>query len=215
MEDDGDFFNQRYNNNSFDDEELVLGEILLHFAFSSETENNCAGATAAEGGRSSTLSFDDAGTGFLNNNNNSGKLLTKSNSSNSIASRHVPLKAATSPKSYVLSFDDSNVAAATREGNGRKHQGGGSSGSARCSSRGANQTQIAKKARSCSESLDHIMAERKRRQELTERFIALSATIPHLKKVSCLLIALHLLIFSFLYLLCMYLKFDLPIIIRV
>ncbi|XP_020967272.1 transcription factor bHLH18 [Arachis ipaensis] len=43
---------------------------------------------------------------------------------------------------------------------------------------------IAKKARrSSSECLDHIMAERKRRQEITQKFIALSATIPHLKKI--------------------------------
>ncbi|KAJ1399441.1 Myc-type, basic helix-loop-helix [Sesbania bispinosa] len=39
-----------------------------------------------------------------------------------------------------------------------------------------------KKCRSSSEVNDHIMAERKRRQQLTERFIALSATIPGLKK---------------------------------
>ncbi|KAK7286950.1 hypothetical protein RJT34_22322 [Clitoria ternatea] len=39
-----------------------------------------------------------------------------------------------------------------------------------------------KKLRSSSEFQDHVMAERKRRQELTERFIALSATIPGLKK---------------------------------
>ncbi|KAK4252952.1 hypothetical protein QN277_011075 [Acacia crassicarpa] len=35
-------------------------------------------------------------------------------------------------------------------------------------------------------SLDHVVAERKRRQELAEKFIALSATIPGLKKVSLL-----------------------------
>jgi hypothetical protein len=40
-----------------------------------------------------------------------------------------------------------------------------------------------KKARSGSQCIDHVMAERKRRQELTERFIALSATIPGLSKV--------------------------------
>lgn len=38
--------------------------------------------------------------------------------------------------------------------------------------------------RSSSETKDRIVAERKRRQVLTERFIALSATIPGLKKVS-------------------------------
>ncbi|KAI9110300.1 hypothetical protein K1719_018742 [Acacia pycnantha] len=40
-----------------------------------------------------------------------------------------------------------------------------------------------KKTRSGADATDHIMAERKRRQELTERFIALSATIPGLKKI--------------------------------
>ncbi|RHN38760.1 putative transcription factor bHLH family [Medicago truncatula] len=43
-----------------------------------------------------------------------------------------------------------------------------------------------KNLRSSCEMQDHIMAERKRRQVLTERFIALSATIPGLKKVSFL-----------------------------
>ncbi|XP_054782034.1 transcription factor bHLH18-like [Prosopis cineraria] len=43
--------------------------------------------------------------------------------------------------------------------------------------------QRTRKTRSLSESLDHIMSERKRRQELTEKFIALSATIPGLKKI--------------------------------
>ncbi|XP_028782687.1 transcription factor bHLH18-like [Neltuma alba] len=40
-----------------------------------------------------------------------------------------------------------------------------------------------KKARSGAGAMDHILAERRRRQELTEKFIALSATIPGLKKI--------------------------------
>nr|KYP56768.1 Transcription factor bHLH25 [Cajanus cajan] len=40
-----------------------------------------------------------------------------------------------------------------------------------------------KKTRSASESLDHLMSERNRRQELTRKFIALAATIPGLKKM--------------------------------
>ncbi|XP_028782683.1 transcription factor bHLH19-like [Neltuma alba] len=40
-----------------------------------------------------------------------------------------------------------------------------------------------KKSRSGAGAMDHIMAERRRRQELTEKFIALSATIPGLKKI--------------------------------
>ncbi|XP_057457682.1 transcription factor bHLH25-like [Lotus japonicus] len=40
-----------------------------------------------------------------------------------------------------------------------------------------------KRIRSSSEIQDHVMAERKRRQEMAERFIALSAMIPGLKKI--------------------------------
>ncbi|KAK7261979.1 hypothetical protein RIF29_28306 [Crotalaria pallida] len=50
------------------------------------------------------------------------------------------------------------------------------------SSRGSCQ-QGTKKSRSASETIDHIMSERNRRQELTKKFIALSATIPGLKKM--------------------------------
>ncbi|KAL5061523.1 hypothetical protein RYX36_023260 [Vicia faba] len=45
-----------------------------------------------------------------------------------------------------------------------------------------------KKRRSASEIQDHIIAERKRRQVIAERFIALSATIPGLKKTDKLYI---------------------------
>lgn len=44
-------------------------------------------------------------------------------------------------------------------------------------------TERTKKNRRTSETVDHIMSERRRRQELTKKFIALSATIPGLKKV--------------------------------
>ncbi|KAJ1396741.1 Myc-type, basic helix-loop-helix [Sesbania bispinosa] len=45
------------------------------------------------------------------------------------------------------------------------------------------QGQGRKRGRSSSEIQDHIMAERKRRQEMAERFITLSAIIPGLKKI--------------------------------
>lgn len=41
-----------------------------------------------------------------------------------------------------------------------------------------------KRSRSYWEARDHIMSERKRRQDMAEKFIALSALIPGLKKVS-------------------------------
>jgi hypothetical protein len=44
--------------------------------------------------------------------------------------------------------------------------------------------QRTKNPRSSSEVQEHIIAERKRRQVISERFIALSAIIPGLKKVS-------------------------------
>jgi hypothetical protein len=47
-----------------------------------------------------------------------------------------------------------------------------------------NQGSNSKKPRSASETLDHIMSERNRRQLLTSKIIELSAFIPGLKKVS-------------------------------
>ncbi|XP_061339406.1 transcription factor bHLH25-like [Gastrolobium bilobum] len=44
-------------------------------------------------------------------------------------------------------------------------------------------SQGTKRARSSSETHDHIMSERKRRQEMAEKFIALSSIIPGLKKI--------------------------------
>ncbi|XP_061339444.1 transcription factor bHLH18-like [Gastrolobium bilobum] len=160
---DGDYFNHRHNN-PVDDGESVL---LQHSAFYSEIQ--------------SETTFDDH-TGFLNNVKSS-KLLTKSDISNSIASQNSKEKSATSPPSYILSFCDSTVVAATRDGAyGGKHPNREQTRSGRVSSlKGANQIKM--KPRKSSESLDHIMAERKRRQELTQRFIALSAIIPGLKKI--------------------------------
>ncbi|OIW15811.1 hypothetical protein TanjilG_04346 [Lupinus angustifolius] len=178
----GYFFDQ-CNKNSVDDHDFVLGKFLQQSGLSFESESL---SPPNNGG--SCLSFEDTTTTTTTTiSNNHVKLMTKSTSSNSIASQHVPNKVvtanATSPKSYVLSFDESNVVAeveASREiGNGRKHQGNNGDKSKGCNN---NQTG-ARKSRNSSETLDHIMAERKRRQELTERFIALSATIPGLKKI--------------------------------
>ncbi|OIW03873.1 hypothetical protein TanjilG_30149 [Lupinus angustifolius] len=159
----GDLFNES-NKNSLDDHDLVLGKFLHQPAFSSESESLYPPNNVG-----SCLSFEDTTT-----DNNYSKLLTKSNSSNSIASQHVPQKVvtatATSPTSYVLSFDESTV-------NGKKCKANSSD-----QSKGDN-ISTSRKSRNSLESLNHIMAERKRRQELTERFIALSATIPGLKKI--------------------------------
>ncbi|KAI9110238.1 hypothetical protein K1719_018680 [Acacia pycnantha] len=49
--------------------------------------------------------------------------------------------------------------------------------------RSTRKTQPRNKSRSSSDVLHHIMAERKRRQDLSQKFIALAATIPGLKKM--------------------------------
>ncbi|CAJ1951353.1 unnamed protein product [Sphenostylis stenocarpa] len=84
-----------------------------------------------------------------------------------------------SPRTYILSFDNSTVVPATPQPSlpsspplpAEPH--GGPRPTSRPNS---------KRARTSSQTVDHIMAERRRRQELTERFIALSAAIPGLNK---------------------------------
>ena len=141
----------------------------------------------AEGGSGNTnITNNKSGNNLVPKNNN---INNNNNSSISmIFSQHAPLKPSTStaPTTYILSFDDSTVVAATPENYSGKrpyHEQAPSKGVVEKHEfePKANQT---RKGRSSSETLDHIMAERKRRRELTERFIALSATIPGLKKVS-------------------------------
>ena len=42
----------------------------------------------------------------------------------------------------------------------------------------------ARRVRPASQTYDHIVAERKRREQISQRFVALSALVPGLKKVS-------------------------------
>ncbi|XP_028766429.1 transcription factor NAI1-like [Neltuma alba] len=155
----------------------------------------------------SSLSLDnDSGAGQLKRPNNSSSTLSKLGS---FSDKPV---ASSAPSTYILSFDNSTVLPATSDGGHRKHEsaiksrnqeklessitggggGGGGGGGTRASQKRTLENQNSdqpranqgtKKTRSSSETLDHIMAERKRRQELTEKFIALSATIPGLKKI--------------------------------
>lgn len=80
--------------------------------------------------------------------------------------------ASSSCRTYILSFDNSTILPATPQL--QLH--------ANNSHLPSKKPKQAKRGRTGSQTLDHIMAERKRRQQLTERFIALSATIPGLKK---------------------------------
>jgi hypothetical protein len=129
--------------------------------------------------------------------------MVKSNSSNSIVSQQhqpqeqeqeqqhglkskkVPRKGS-SPKTYILSFDNSTMIPATPEPcvnlSSRNKRSRESTQKAEVKTN--QQINGAKKGRSSSQCIDHIMAERKRRQELSEKFIALSATIPGLSKVN-------------------------------
>ncbi|KAK7294044.1 hypothetical protein RJT34_16927 [Clitoria ternatea] len=106
------------------------------------------------------------------------------------------------PRAYILSFDSSTMVPATPEPCSNCYdrlfvsEGTATPCSSKSSSPlpsvrapespkaepGTRPIKGTKRARSSSQVIDHIMAERRRRQELTERFIALSATIPGLNK---------------------------------
>ncbi|KAK7255180.1 hypothetical protein RIF29_28584 [Crotalaria pallida] len=129
--------------------------------------------------------------------------MVKSNSSNSIENQQHgdggtkrPRNSST-PRTYILSFDDSTMIPLTPEPQNNYEKLLGNEGTTRSSNPALpsnkrsqdpeprpklNNQGGAKRGRNSSQSMDHIMAERKRRQELTERFIALSATIPGLNK---------------------------------
>jgi len=79
------------------------------------------------------------------------------------------------PTTYILSYDKSTTLLAPTE---QHHD------SLHLSSSKIKQGSNSKKPRSASETLDHIMSERNRRQLLTSKIIELSAFIPGLKKVS-------------------------------
>ena len=87
-----------------------------------------------------------------------------------------------SPRTYILSFDSSTVVPATPEPSVPSSPLPAKR-ALHTLSPTARPNQGSKRTRTSSQTIDHIMAERKRRQELTERFIALSATIPGLNKV--------------------------------
>ncbi|CAJ1955003.1 unnamed protein product [Sphenostylis stenocarpa] len=168
MDDDDDGHRDLWLEECHTQEEEFLRDILSQPAFSSESESqpfdrhNNNLTTPTDG---STLSSDETVTARRPNPSNS------------------------SPRTYILSFDSSTIIPATPQ-----PQTSSKSSTSSLSSKKRHQnlnleqpkpkstTLAGKRGRNSSQSLDHIMAERKRRQELTERFIALSATIPGLKK---------------------------------
>ncbi|KAK7350507.1 hypothetical protein VNO77_09204 [Canavalia gladiata] len=172
--------------NSFDQDKF-LTQIVHHppnfpfqsFLHSSTMQYNNIFTTTTTNTIDTSLSYEDASY-----DEKHGSML-KSTSSNSLIS--VP-----SPSTFILSFEKSSVEPALHHDrpNSPKNFGGDATSSSIMGSKRTLSNHITKpnkqgtkKFRSSSEIQDHIMAERKRRQELTERFIALSATIPGLKKV--------------------------------
>lgn len=164
---DEDFFNDQDHKNSFDEEEFfrdIIIEQPAAFTPQSEatsTNNNISGST-----------FDDISL----DGHGGGNMMLKSCSRTT----------SSSPTSYILCFDHnySNnepvcskhddpplVSARKRPLNHEYSELPG-------------ENQRTKKARDNCDREDHLMAERKRRQELTRKVIALSAIIPGLKKVS-------------------------------
>ncbi|XP_015938057.2 transcription factor bHLH18-like [Arachis duranensis] len=179
---DDDIFNQRYKINSslIVDEDHIIREIMDHHhhqpAFSSESDNSHSPTNNNQikgGGSGNTSSF------VFNNNNQHAPLLLDMKASTSTSS----------PRSYILSFHDSTVIATTAAAAATPPPPLPSLETYNNNEKRPYQhievalENQAKKVRSSSETLDHIMTERKRRRELTERFIALSATIPGLKKI--------------------------------
>ncbi|KAK7294043.1 hypothetical protein RJT34_16926 [Clitoria ternatea] len=189
---DDDFFNQHHKINTLEDADQIFREIMHQRAFSSDSQTICFDTQ-------NKPIIDDCSTVANKCHSN---LVIKNNGSNFMFSttQHAPDQkllpaTTTSSTSYILSFDDSTVVAATPQtytGKQPYHEEVVVASGGTCPpSKGALEKQHGepmaiqkkRKGRSSTETLDHIMTERKRRRELTERFIALSATIPGLKKI--------------------------------
>ncbi|CAI8613317.1 unnamed protein product [Vicia faba] len=164
------------SSNSFDEQEFLKDIILeepecepFSYLCSNEIQINSsisAGNINIEGGvtspSNSILSFDYDIEAFH-----------KSYSSNSIIS--LERSCVGSPATYLLSFDNSSVEPIIEPLSNKR----------RSVKKDETKLKEATKRvrRSCETVQDHLMAERKRRRELTENIITLSAMIPGLKKM--------------------------------
>ncbi|TKY65316.1 Transcription factor bHLH25 [Spatholobus suberectus] len=171
-----DAFNETHD--SFDEQEF-LREILEEPEREREHPSTVQGGGAATSPTNSTVSFDE--TSFC------GRVTTlhKSNSSNSIMSLK---RSCASPAMYLLSFDNPTAGPTTHEPSPKPDPALGSSNKRTAAVKDGSELepwmpQPRKKVKRPSEIQHHIIAERKRRQELTGSIIALSATIPGLKKM--------------------------------
>lgn len=83
-----------------------------------------------------------------------------------------------SKRTFGFACDSNFQASQVQFGNQNHHHGGGGSGG------GVKPTTTSNTIRGPATPQDHILAERKRREKLSQRFIALSALVPGLKKVT-------------------------------
>jgi hypothetical protein len=180
------------SSNSFDEQEFLKDIILdqpqcetSSYLCSNKIQNiGTTSAGIATSPTNSILSFDE--TSLMCDQENE-TLIHKSNSSNSIMSLERSSCVGSPPTSYLLSFDNSIVEPNIVEPMSHKR-------------RTIVKDKVTKKVRrSCETIQDHLMAERKRRRELTENIIALSAMIPGLKKVISFIYDFFILFFSYVF----------------
>ncbi|MED6167686.1 hypothetical protein PIB30_005314 [Stylosanthes scabra] len=127
------------------------------------------------------LANDNAITVAPNNNSNSNSQTSFSTDSNNDDERPLKaLKTITTPptptnkdSSYLFSFNNNNPSMSTDSHATNKKQ----------PRRSSNQRRTASAGRSPQHAHDHIIAERMRREKISQQFIALSALIPGLKKM--------------------------------
>jgi len=178
---------EEYHDGSFDEEEF-LREILKE---EQQPENLWPQRDQKLSNTSPTVSFDEAisfcGSGTLHKSNSSNSIKSLKRSSSSVSP---------ATTTYLLSFDTSSAKPITLKPSPKLDLALGSSNKRSTSTvtvvkDGCEfeplmmpQSQARKKVRRSCETQHHIIAERKRRQELTGSIIALAATIPGLKRVS-------------------------------
>ncbi|ESW27774.1 hypothetical protein PHAVU_003G231100 [Phaseolus vulgaris] len=115
------------------------------------------------------------------------KLLKKTCTSNSAKTDQLSQKKASTPSSYILSFDNTNPPTAKVESLVKPETKVNRGIALPSKNEPKRVTQESKKtgssARSSHHTQDHIIAERMRREKISQQFIALSALIPDLKKM--------------------------------
>ncbi|KAG4377991.1 hypothetical protein AAZX31_18G226400 [Glycine max] len=177
---------EEYHDGSFDEEEF-LREILKE---EQQPENLWPQRDQKLSNTSPTVSFDEAisfcGSGTLHKSNSSNSIKSLKRSSSSVSP---------ATTTYLLSFDTSSAKPITLKPSPKLDLALGSSNKRSTSTvtvvkDGCEfeplmmpQSQARKKVRRSCETQHHIIAERKRRQELTGSIIALAATIPGLKRM--------------------------------